>query len=134
MPILYSPEGNPIRSLQTTDLIVTATAAANTAVTATLPAAGAGLFHFITAIEIIRTATAALTGTATLVLTTTNLPGSLAWSVGNAMTAGGTQNDLHRSFFSPIKSVVANVASTIVLPAPGAAVLWRINVYYFVGT
>jgi hypothetical protein len=109
----------------------TVTAAANTAATLTLAAPGAGLRHYITGIEITRNATAALAGTATLVITTTNLPGTLAWSVGNAMAAGGTQIDVNRDFTQPLQSSAQNTATTIVAPAPGAAVLWRINAYYY---
>lgn len=79
-----------------------------------------------------RVATAVLAGTAALVITTTNLPGSLAWTVGNAMAAGGTQIDEATEFSPPLKSSVANTATTIVAPAPGLNVLWRINVYYYV--
>lgn len=114
-------------------LVVSTTAAANTGITVTLPAAGTGLYHYITAIEITRNATAALAGTATLVITTTNLPGALAWSVGNAMAAGGTQIDISRDFSVPLKSSVDNTATTIICPAPGAAVLWCANVFYYVG-
>lgn len=114
-------------------LVQSGTAAANTGVTLTLPAAGAGLYHYIVSLEMTRNATAALAGTATLVITTTNLSGSLAWSVGNAMIAGGTQIDVARDFAVPLKSSVANTATTIVMPAPGAAVLWRGNCYYYVG-
>lgn len=114
-------------------LAITGTAAANTGVTITLPAAGAGLFHYITRLEIMRNATAALAGTATLVITSTNLSGTLAWSVGNAMIAGGTQRDIDADFSHPVKSLVANTATTIVAPVPGLAVLWRLNAYYFVG-
>lgn len=114
-------------------LHVTATAAANTAATATLPAAGVGLFHYITSISIVRNATAALAGTATLIHTTTNLPGSPAWSVGNAMNAGGTQLDVDYQPCQPLRSSVANTATTIVAAAGGAAVLNRVNVSYYVG-
>lgn len=114
-------------------LHVTATAAANTAATATLPAAGAGMFHYITNINLTRNATAALAGTATLIHTSTNLPGSPAWSVGNAMAAGETRTDLDYSPTTPLKSSVANTATTIVMAAGGAAVLNRINVSYYVG-
>lgn len=117
-------------AIQPTTLAATATAAANTAATATLPAV-AGQFHYITGIEIMRTSTAALAGTATLVVTSTNLPGSLAWSFGNAMAAGATQRDTTLTFDNPLKSSVVNTATTIVMPAPGAAVLWRANVYYY---
>jgi len=111
----------------------TATAAAATAVTATLPLPGVGLFHYITGIEIMRTATAALTGTAALVVTTTNIPGGLAWTVGNAMVVGATQRDESITFDNPIKSTTANTATTVAAPAPGAGVIWRINVYYYTG-
>ena len=113
-------------------LHVTATAAANTAATATLPAAGVGMFHYITSIEITRNATAALAGTATLIHTTTNLPGSPAWSVGNAMAAGGTQLDVRYEPKIPLRSLVANTNTTIVAAAAGAAVLGRVNVSYYV--
>ena len=114
-------------------LHVTATAAANTAATASLPAAGAGLFHYITSIEITRNATAALAGTATLIHTSTNLPGNPAWSVGNAMAAGGTQFDVAYTPTTPLKSLVANTATTVVAAAAGAAVLARVNVSYYIG-
>jgi hypothetical protein len=112
-------------------LAATTTAAANTATTLTIAAPGAGLRHYITGIEITRNATAALAGTATLVVTTTNLPGSLAWSVGNAMAAGGTQIDVARDFTQPLQSSAQNTATTIVCPAAGLAVLWRVTAYYY---
>ena len=113
--------------------IVTAVGAANAAVTATLPAAGANLFHYIAAVEVVRAATALLAGTAVLTITSTNLPGNPAWSVGNAMVAGGSSKDIDKVFDDyPLKSLVANTATTIVCPVPGAAVLWRVNVYYFI--
>ena len=121
---------NHTQRLQSTTLAVTVKAAANTAATVTLPAVAAQ-FHYITGIEIMRTATAALAGTATLVVTTSNLPGGLAWSVGNAMAAGATQRDVFITFPNPIKSSTVNTATTVVMPAPGAAVLWRANVYYY---
>ena len=114
-------------------LAVTVTAAANTGATLTLPAAGAGLYHYITSLHISRNATAALAGTATLVITTTNLPGSLAFSTGNAMLAGGIQVDYQMNFSNPLKSSVANTNTTIVMPVPGAAVLWRAVATYYVG-
>jgi hypothetical protein len=114
-------------------LHVTVTAAANTAATITLPAAGVGLFHYITNIHLQRNATAILAGTATLVATSTNLPGNPAWSYGNAMVAGGTQLDLNYTPTTPLKSLVANTATTIVIPAAGAAVLNRGNCSYYVG-
>lgn len=131
MAVLHSSAGVPLDTLRPSDLCVTFTAAANAGGTVTLPAV-AGQFHYITAVYITRTATAALAGSATLVITTTNLPGSLAFSVGNAMVAGGTQRDLELNFSTnPLKASALNTATTIVLPAPGAAVLWRVNVFYY---
>jgi hypothetical protein len=118
---------------QPTLLWVTATAVAGTGATATLPAAGAGLFHYITYVNGMRNATAALAGTATLLLSTTNLPGTPVWSVGNAMIAGGTQTDVDYQPVNPLKSLVANTATTFVYPAPGAAVLVRWNIGYYIG-
>lgn len=112
---------------------ISATAAAASGVTLTIPAPATGLFNYVCGVEITRAATAALAGTAVLVITTTNLPGSLAWSVGNAMAAGGTQKDVEVEWTQPIKSTTAATATTIVAPAPGAAVLWRVNAYYYVG-
>jgi hypothetical protein len=112
---------------------VTVTAAANTAATITLPAAGVGLFHYLTYLECKRNATAALAGTATLIVTSTNLPGSPAWSNGNAMIAGGTVTDVFINGGSPLKSLLANTATTIVMPAAGLAVLNRGNCSYYVG-
>lgn len=117
--------------LYPTTLWVTATAAANAAATATLTAV-AGMFHYITHIDITRNATAALAGTATIIHTTTNLPGSPAWSVGNAMVAGGTEKDVNIDFAVPLKSSVVNTNTTVVAAAGGAAVLGRVNVGYYV--
>lgn len=114
-------------------LWVTVTAAANTAATITLPSAGAGFFHYIVYLNLMRNATAALAGTATLIHTTTNITGNPAWSVGNAMIAGGTQIDVDLQPAFPIKSSVAATATTIVMPAAGLAVLNRGNCAYYIG-
>ena len=114
------------------NLHITVTGAANTAVTATLPAPPVDMFHYITHIHMTRNATAALAGTATLVHTSTNLPGNPTWSAGNAMAAGGSQLDLGYSPAGPLKSLLAGTATTLVMPAGGLAVLNHINVSYFV--
>ena len=111
-------------------LAVTALSAANTAVTATLPLVSSN-FHYITSIQIQRTCTAALVGSAALAFTTTNLPGSLAWTAGNACAVGTTNNDVTLSFNYPLKSSVVGTATTIVCPAAGAAVICRITIIYY---
>lgn len=130
MARLNDTDGNPLA----TTASVLLQPAANTGGTLTLPAV-AGKFHYITSIRISRSATAVLAGTATLAITTTNLPGSPAWRVGNVMAAGGTQRDVEYIFDDyPLKSLVANTATTIVLPAPGAAVLWDALVTYYLAS
>lgn len=129
MNIIYS---KPLPTTTTGTLLTTA----NTAGTLTLAAPGVGLFHYITRIEIARinsTATA-VTGTAALSITTTNLTGSLAWTIGNAIAAGDSKVDVIAAFAgSPLKSTTANTATTFVLPAGGAGVQYRINVSYYIG-
>ena len=105
-------------------------AAAASGLTITL-AAVAGSRHAITAVQIYRSATAALAGTASLTITTTNLPDSFSWVVGNLMVAGGTQIDVNEIFSPPLLSNAAGTDTTIVMPAPGAAVLWNARVFYY---
>jgi hypothetical protein len=110
---------------------VTTLSAANTTVTLTLPAAGVGLFHHITMIQAVRTCTAAITGSAVLAYTSTNLPGTLAWTAGNACPVGTTNFDIGNQMTQPLKSSVANTATTIVAPAAGAAGVIRLTAYYY---
>jgi hypothetical protein len=49
------------------------------------------------------------------------------------MIAGGQQLDVDHQPASPTKSLLANTATTIVMPAAGLAVLNRINVSYYIG-
>jgi hypothetical protein len=118
---------------QPSTLAVTTTAAISTAATLTLPAAGAGLFHYITSIVIQRYAGAALTGAAApVVVTTTNLPGSLAWSIDTAAAIG--TSFIHRENYAgnPLKSSAANTATTIVAPLYTSAI-WRLTATYYTG-
>lgn len=100
------------------------------ALTITL-AAVPNMRHAITCVQLYRSATAALTGTASLTITTTNLPDAFSWVVGNLMVAGGTQIDVDTVFVPPLLSSVVNTATTIVMPAPGTAVLWNGRVFYY---
>lgn len=111
---------------------VTIAPGAATGGTITLPAIS-GKFHYITRLDFIRSSTAALAGTAFLQVTTTNLPGSLQWQVGNAMVAGGTQIDLSAAYVPPMKSSIAGTATTFVFPSAGAAVQWVCTAHYVIG-
>lgn len=109
---------------------LTATSTANAAVTATLPAPAAGLFHYIVAVRIFHSCTTAVAGTALLSITSTNLP--FTWSDGNACAVGTDNVPINFAFSTPVKSTAAATQSTIVCPAHGAAAICEINVTYFV--
>jgi hypothetical protein len=118
---------------KSSDLLVTNTGAAAAAVTLTLPAAGAGLFHYITKLEVSAIASAARTAAATpVIVTTTNLSGSLAFSFQANAAAQGVSERQVNDFESPLKSSVANTATTIVAPAT-TSVIWRVTAYYYTG-
>jgi hypothetical protein len=83
-------------------------------------------------IEVQLYSTAARTGAAApITVTTTNLPGPLAWTfetaaaIGTSIRYGYTGN-------SPLKSVAANTPTTIVMPAVTGG-LWRATVTYSTG-
>lgn len=111
---------------------VTATGATGAAVTLTIPANPAGLFHLFTRIHIKRFFSAAGLAAATPTLvTTTNLPGTLAFSFGTAGAIGTTNEEVLQPS-SPIKSVTAATATTIVCPA-SADTIWRVSAIYLLG-
>lgn len=111
-------------------LVQSVTGATGAAVTATLPAV-VGQFHYITLLEIHKYFTVANAASATpLVVTTTNLPGSLAFTFGQPAGAIGVTDERVYGPNSPLKSSVANTATTIVCPAT-TGIIWRVNVFYF---
>jgi hypothetical protein len=115
-----------------TPLHVTATGLVNAAVTATIPSAGAGLFHYITRIHVkLFFATAGLAGATPKLVTTTNLPGTRVLSFPTAGALGTTVEENIANAL-PIKSTAAGTATTIVCPAATDAI-WRVSVDYYVG-
>jgi hypothetical protein len=116
---------------EASNLVQGNTGASGAAVTVTLPAV-AGEFHYITMIEITKIFAAANSASATpLVVTTTNLPGSLSYSFGQPVGAIGVEDERIYPFGdSPLKSSVANTATTIVCPAT-TGIIWKVNVIYF---
>lgn len=115
-----------------TPLIVTATGASAAAVTLSLPAPGAGLRQYLTYLSINRYAAAVLTASATpVVVTTTNLPGALAFSFEADAAALGTMVRWREDFAFPVMASAMNSAVTISCPAtPG--VIWRVTAGYYV--
>lgn len=122
-------------ALPTSTLAVTATAAVNTAATASLPAAGAGLFHYITSIQVMKLySVVGVAAGAGVIITSTNLPGTPAWTTEQvAGPAGTVARVVDLSPTAPIRSSVANTITTIAAPAQLQSI-WRINVTYYTGT
>lgn len=120
-------------AIKPSTLFVTQTAAVNLGVTATLPAV-AGLRHYVEKIQVIRSATAALTAAATPVLvTTTNLPGAPVLTFGS--DAGGVGVDIVREFSiggDGLSATALGTATTVVCPVY-TGVVWRVNVCYKLG-
>lgn len=127
--------GDSAKNGVVTSSIGTVTAAVGVAATLTLAAPGAGLRQYLTYLSMnrINGTVAALTASATpVVCTTTNLPGTLAFTrAADALPAGAA--DLWREDFAyPIMATAQNTAVTIVCPAT-TGVIWRITAGYYVG-
>ena len=115
-----------------TPSIVTNTGAAGAAVTLTLPSPGAGLRQYITYLSIVRSASAALTaGAAPTVVTTTNLPGSLAFTFGADAAPQGTDKIIREDFAYPMAASAQGTAVTVVCPIT-TGVIWRVTAGYYV--
>jgi hypothetical protein len=119
--------------LKAATLMVSATAAVSTAVTATLPAV-TGLRHYIDRIDVTRSASTALTANAAPVLvTTTNIPGLPSLTFGSNAAAIGDDKTVALDFgASGMAASAAGVATTVVCPV-ATGVIWRINVAYRLG-
>ena len=101
--------------------IIAGTANAETTLTLT-PKAGTRVR--IWSLRIGRASTAALAGSATLSIATTNL-NSATFVVGNLMADAGTENDVNMTFPDGLDADAVTTAVTFVMPAAGAAVLWN---------
>lgn len=113
-------------------LFGTTTAATGVAATLTLASPGAGLRQYLTFLRILRSATAVLTpAAAPTVVTTTNLPGSMAYSFGQDAAAQGQDKIISEDFAYPIPASAQGTAVTIVAPAV-TGVIWRISAGYFI--
>jgi hypothetical protein len=111
----------------------TATGAAAAAVTLTLTSGGTGLFHYLTRLRIESHPSALLTAAATpVIVTTTNIPGSLAFSIPADARAQGVPFIIDQDHKNPIRSTAAGTNTTIVCPVT-TAVIWRVTAYGYVG-
>ena len=113
-------------------LHITATALVNVGATATLPAPAAGLFHYITSIQLVKLyAALGVASAAGVVITSTNLPGGFAWTTEQqGSAAGAAPQVIDYQPTTPLKASAAAVATTLVAPAQ-LQTIWRWNVSYF---
>lgn len=119
-----------VSELRAATLHITATAAVNTAATATLPAAAAGLFHYITSIELVKLYSVIGVAAGAGVLTT-SANTSLVWTTEQLASAAGTATKVViYSPTTPLKSTTAATNTTFTAPAQ-LQTIWRWNVSYF---
>ena len=117
---------------EVSSIAATITAALSTAANLTITAPGAGLRHYITGLRIERHAAGLLTaGTTPVVVTTTNLPGALAFSIPMEAAAQGS---VYEKSMEPARAIMAsaqNTTTTIVAPLT-TSVIWRISATFYV--
>lgn len=117
-----------------TSAFTTTIGTAGTATTLTIAAPGAGLRHYLTYLRIVRFPTAALVASATPVaITTTNLPGTLAFTApaDAALQGASLPPVIQEDWNYPLMAVAQNTATTVVCPAT-TNVIWRITAGYYV--
>jgi hypothetical protein len=115
-----------------TNQISTTVGASGAAVTLTLASPGAGLRQYLTYLSINRFAAAVLTASATPVtVTTTNLPGPLAFTFEADAATLGTKIPWREDFAYPVSAASQNTAVTIVCPVT-TGVIWRVTAGYYI--
>jgi hypothetical protein len=92
------------------------------------------LFHYFTSIQLVKLySVVGVAAGAGVIITSTNLVGNPSWTTEQAVGAVGTAPKvIDDKLSSPLKSSVANTATTFVAPAQ-LQTIWRWNVQYYVG-
>jgi hypothetical protein len=113
-------------------LTATATGLSGAGVTLTITSGGTGLYHYITYLRIDKFAVGLLVAGATpVVVTTTNIPGALAFSFPADAALQGTMYPILITPSNPLKSTTAGTNTTIVCPAT-TNIIWRVTAVYYV--
>jgi len=137
LAILVGAPSAPAQQAAACNVTQTATGAANTAVTVTVPAGGSLMFFYVCSIDISMVANAAVTGAAgpAPIFTTTNLQNNLVWWGDNSSLTIGQQKQVVALSYVPfgLKTALSNTAFTIVTSAGQATQNVRINVTGFYG-
>ena len=97
-------------------------------------AATRGEAPFVDSLTVTRSATTALAASATpTVITTTNLPGAVAFTMGLDASGVGIDKDITVDFGdSGFAANAVGTATTVVCPVLAGAI-WRVNVFYRLG-
>ena len=109
---------------------VTASGVSAAGVTLTLASAAAGDRRYITALEISKFNFAS--GTASALpnrITTTNLPGGMAFIIEQSAGAAGTNYSKFFTFTPPLATISPTADTTIVAPAQGQSI-WHLGLWY----
>lgn len=115
-----------------TNSITTTVGTAGAATTLTIASPGAGLRHYLTYLSVNRFATALLTaGAAPVTVTTTNLPGTLAFSFAADAAPAGSIDRWREDFAYAIAASAQATATTVVCPAT-PNVIWRVTAGFYV--
>lgn len=113
--------------------MATATGAAAAAVTLTIPSAGAGLYNYLTMLQIVKFSTTTLTAGSTPVLvTTTGIIGTPTFSFPADVSAQGLAVEQKFEFQKPVKGTAAATTMTVVCPAT-TGIIWRVNASFYIG-
>lgn len=113
-------------------LCTTTTGVAGAAVTLTIPAGQAGLFHYITRLTVQRFfSSAGLAAATPTIVTSGNLPGPLAFSFPTAGALGTMVSEVLEPA-QPLKTNGAATVTTIICPAV-ADTIWRVTAQYLLG-
>ena len=121
-----------VAEIRAATLHITVTAAVNVGATATLPAPAAGLFHYITSVQLTKLYNVVgVAAGAGVIITSTNLPGTPAWTTEQlALAAGAVTQVINYQPTTPLKCSVAATATTFVAPLQ-LQTIWRWNISYF---
>jgi len=121
----------PVKSPVATK-VVTDTAAVNTALTLTIPAPAAGLYIYLCKLVVQKLyAVIGVADGAGNVITSTNLPGSIAWTTEQVTGAeGSVVKVIDEDYSYAIKSTTAATAVTIVCPQQ-LQTIWRVTATYY---
>ena len=117
-----------------TSSAVVATGAAGAAVTMTLPAPASGLRIYLDAVRIARHTSALLVAGATpTIITTTNLPGSLTYSIPTDAALAGTVYEKVDNGWGRLGLASSAQATAVTFVAPAVtSTIWHMTAFYYV--